>query len=99
MARTLIVLGALFYLGLAADLVELFLELQDLFLEILPRLLQGPRLADLRQHQKQDDGAEAAADAVEKRQAQPVRTSTPPPHGQSSGGLRKDPPVRSASFQ
>ncbi len=82
------------------DLIKLFLELRHQAIKIEPCLLERPRLADLGENQQQDDRPETAADTVEKRQAEPLGLSPPSsPHGQSSGGLRNDPPLRMASFQ
>ncbi len=88
--------------GLSPDLEELLLELRHQPFELGPDRFEGPRLSDLGQDQKQDDGAEAAADDVEKRQAHYLEL-TPGPlsslHGQSLDGLTKAPPVTMASFQ
>ena len=54
--------------GLAAQLEQLALQRVDLALEILFAALDDDGLADVGEHQQQDDGAEAAADAVEERQ-------------------------------
>jgi hypothetical protein len=57
-------------LGRAANLLELLLELQHLALQILAGLLVRLRLAELAQHEQQDDRPERAADRVEERHAE-----------------------------
>ena len=77
-----------------------FSHLHDLLLEVLLRLLELDRLAELVQHQQQDDRAEAAADAVEERHAEGLGVAARAPlHGQSFAGLRKPPPVARARRQ
>ena len=60
--------AALEHQGLAPDFEQLRLEGGDAAVEVLPGVLDSPRFSDLGQHQQQHDGAEAAADHVEKRQ-------------------------------
>ena len=45
-------------------------ELRDQLLQVLVGLLENDRLVNLRQHEQEHDRAEAATDAVEKRQAE-----------------------------
>ena len=86
--------------GLAADLEQLLLQLGDDLAQILLDLLEEHRLRRLREHEQQDDRAEAAADAVEDRQAEHVEIALLAlPHGQSLAGQKYDPRVLSASRQ
>ncbi len=62
--------------GLATQGIQLSREGAQLAVEILAALLQLHRLADLRQHEQQDDRPEAATDAVEKRQAEDFDLAT-----------------------
>ena len=74
---------------LAPDLEQLFFQSSDQPVQGDARLFEGPRLADLGQHEEQDDRSETAADAVQEREAEPLgATTSAPPHGQSPAGLR-----------
>ena len=56
------------HVRLAADLEQLPLQVVDLLLEVLLAALDDHGLAHVGEHQQQDDGAEAAADAVQEGQ-------------------------------
>ena len=67
---------AIEHLGFAAQLEQLPLQVVDLPLEILFAALDDDGLTDVGEHQQQDDGAEAAADAVEERQREDFEFAT-----------------------
>ena len=92
---------ALEHHGHAANVEDLFLVFHDLRVEVLLRLLELDRLAELVQHEQQDDRAEAAADAVEERHAESLGVAARAAlhDGQSFAGLRKPPPVERARRQ
>ena len=86
--------------GLAADLEQLALQPRDAALQVLARLLDGPRLAHADEGEEEDDGPEPAADAVEEREAEDLDVAArPAPHGQSFEGVMNEPRVTMASFQ
>ncbi len=92
---------------LAAQLLDLSLNLEkrlfavgNLAFEIDLRLFEEDGLHGLGDHQEQDDGAEAAADHVKKRDAELLDASAIAGfHGQSRDGERNAPPVMRARFQ
>ena len=87
-------------LGLAPDVVALFLQLEQPPLQVQPRLLERGGFAELAQHEQQDDRAEGAADRVEERHAEDFEIARAAPfHGQSFAGIRNAPLVRRASVQ
>ncbi len=85
-------------LGLADDVVQLLLILGNEPVEVALGLLETTRLARARDDEQQDDGAEAAANRVEKRHAEHFELAASS-HGQSSDGASSEPPVRSDSSQ
>src|SRR5690606_39971766 len=87
-------------LRLAEDVLELLLIADHQPVELRLRLLEADRTEDLRDHEQQDDRAEAARYGGEERRAQRlyIASLTPAP-GQSSAGASIEPPVLSASSQ
>ena len=58
------------HVRLAPDFMALHLEPGDQRFQMNPQVLQRARLADLGENEEEYDGAESAADAVEKGQAE-----------------------------
>src|SRR5690606_14438574 len=87
-------------LRLAENVLELLLIADHQPVELRLRLLETDRLEDLRDHEQQNDRAEAARDGIEKRQVQCLDiASLTLFHGQSSAGASIEPPVLSARSQ
>ncbi len=86
-------------IGFAADFVQLRFELLQLTAQPRATFLDLNRLAVFREHEQQDDRAEAAADAVEERQAEDLDRATRELHGQSFEGISNVPRVARVSIQ
>src|SRR5690606_34057224 len=87
-------------LRLAENVLELLLIADHQPVELRLRLLETDRLEDLRDHEQQNDRAEAVRDGIEKRQVQCLDiASLTLFHGQSSAGASIEPPVLSARSQ
>ncbi len=80
-------------LGFPADQLQLHLQRADLSLEVRLALLELDRLTDFREHQQQDDGSEAAADAVQEREAEYLDVTAAAHYGQSFDGIMSVPSV------
>ncbi len=86
-------------IGLAADFVELRFQQLQLAAQPRPAFFDLDRLTVFREHEQQNDRAEAATDAVEERQAEDLDGATRELHGQSFEGISNVPRVARVSCQ